>query len=129
MMFNPPKRTMLVVDDDRAILKVFSRIFEKNGYSVATAETGREAAEKLETHNYDAALLDLRLPDMSGADLLPRMREISPKMVKIIITGMPEDNSDEVERSGADAFLSKPVEPEFLLNVLDIKLREKKPKP
>jgi DNA-binding NtrC family response regulator len=118
---------MLVIDDDRAILKVFTRIFEKRGYSVSTAETGREAEKKLAEKNYDATLLDIRLPDMDGTDLLPLMQEIAPNMVKIVITGLAEaENYHEAGRKGADVFLSKPVEPEILLDVLDRKLKEKK---
>ncbi len=125
-MLVEPKRTTLLIDDDKAILKVFRRIFEKNGYAVATAETGKEAEEKLEQNEYDATLVDLRLPDMNGTDLLPVMQEIAPKMVKIVITGLPQlDTSCRIAEQEADAFLSKPVEPELLLKVLDRKLKEK----
>jgi len=117
---------MLLVDDDIAILKAFRRIFEKNGYSVATAETGKEAEEKLEKNGYDATLVDLRLPDMNGVDLLPFMQEIAPNMVKIVISGLPQlEKSCRIAEQKADAFLPKPVEPELLLKVLDRKLKEK----
>jgi DNA-binding NtrC family response regulator len=120
------KRNMLVIDDDRAILKVFSRIFEKNGYAVAVAETGKEAEEKIGKQNYDATLVDIRLPDMNGVDLLPIMQEISPKMVKIVMTGQTNaDYANRATQNGADAFLSKPVEPNVLLNILQKKLEEK----
>jgi two-component system nitrogen regulation response regulator GlnG len=119
---------MLLVDDDRAILRVFSKIFEKKGYAVAVAETGREAEEKLEKRGFDATVLDLRLPDMNGVDLLPLMHELAPEMVKVVLTGLPlSDNYCEVAKVGADALLSKPVDPGFLLDVLEQKLREKKP--
>ena len=105
---------------------MFSRIFERKGYFVATAETGKEAEEKLSKHDYDATLVDVRLPDMNGADLWPLMQEIAPKMVKIGITGLPTaESACQAAKNGADAFLSKPVEPEILLNVLEIKLKEK----
>jgi DNA-binding NtrC family response regulator len=80
---------MLVIDDDRAILRSFSRIFEKKGYFVSTAETGREAQEKLSKQTYDATLVDIKLSDMNGADLLPFMQEVAPNMVKIVISGLP----------------------------------------
>ncbi len=125
-MLIEPKPTMLVVDDDVAILRTFRRILEKNGYEVVTAETGKEAEAELEKHGYDGAVVDLRLPDMNGLDLLPRMQERDPKMVKIVLTGVT--NFDEVCRTArerADIFLEKPVQPETLLNVLKISIREK----
>jgi DNA-binding NtrC family response regulator len=121
------KRTMLVIDDDRAILRSFSRIFEKRGYFVSTAETGREAQEKLAKHYYDATLVDIRLPDINGADLLLHMQEIAPNMVKIVVTGSPAtDTAHQAAKNGADAFLSKPVQPEILIDVLESKLRERR---
>ena len=127
MILGKPKRSMLVVDDDKAILNVFSRIFERNGYVVATAESGKEAEEKLKKQNYDAALVDIRLPDMNGVDLLPEMQEKAPKMVKIVITSaLGNENVSKAAKTAADAFLSKPVEPGILLKVLEAKLEEKK---
>jgi|WetSurMetagenome_2_1015567.scaffolds.fasta_scaffold1072485_1 DNA-binding NtrC family response regulator len=121
------KRTMLVIDDDRAILRSFSRIFEKKGYFVSTAETGKEAQEKLSKQTYDATLVDIKLSDMNGADLLPFMREIAPNMVKIVISGLPSvEIAYQAAVNGADAFLSKPVHPEILFEVLDKKLKEKR---
>jgi DNA-binding NtrC family response regulator len=119
-------RSILIVDDDKSILRVFTRVLGRKGYCVSTAETGREAKEKLETNRYDAALIDVRLPDMEGTDLLPQMVETSPRMVKIVFTGLPTyENSCQVAMKKADAFLLKPVSPELLLNILDAKLREK----
>lgn len=120
------KRNMLVIDDDRAILHSFSRILEKNGYSVAIAETGKEAEEKLGKQGYVATLVDVKLPDMDGVDLLPFMQEVSPKMVKIVMTGTPSpDYARRAANNGADAFLSKPIEPGFLLSILKRKLEER----
>ena len=121
-----PKCTMLVVDDDRAILRVFKRILEKKGYSVDTAETGKEAKARLDNSRYDAALIDLRLPDMEGTDLLPRMQEVAPKMMRIVITGLPfADTVERADEAGADAFLQKPVKPEILLDVLEKGMQRK----
>jgi two-component system response regulator HydG len=120
------KRNMLIIDDDKAILRVFRRIFERNGYAVVTAETGKEAKEKLRNQGFDATLVDLRLPDMDGFDLLPHMQAVAPLMVKIVLTGSPLlRQNGEVEGKWADALLSKPVSPEVLLSLLDCKLKEK----
>jgi len=123
------KCSMLVIDDDLAILKSFKRILERNGYEVATAQTGKEAKAKLEKQGYDATLVDLKLPDMNGLDLLPGMEEKDPQMVKIVITGAARSDDDcQTAKRRADIFLAKPVQPETLLNVLKVKLKERKVK-
>jgi DNA-binding NtrC family response regulator len=118
------KRTIIIVDDDRSILRVFTRVLEKKGYIVTTAENGKDALNQIEHGSFDAALIDVRLPDMEGTTILPRIQETSPKTVKIVFTGSPDL---EVLGNGAnenmDAFLIKPVKPEVLLGILDEKIK------
>ena len=78
---------ILVIDDDREILKTFSAALKGLGYVVETAETGRDAIEKAKANFYNLALIDIRLPDMEGIELLTALAETTPKMVKIIVTG------------------------------------------
>ncbi|MCW4019032.1 MAG: response regulator [Candidatus Bathyarchaeota archaeon] len=68
MVLDKPNSRILVVDDDRTILNVFSRIFERNGYSVTGAESAKEAEEKLGNQDYDAVLVDVRLSGMNRVD-------------------------------------------------------------
>ncbi len=120
-------RTLLVIDDDISILRVFKRIFEKQGYDVVTASSGKEAKSRLVENSFDATLMDLTLPDMNGAELLPLMDKLAPNMVRIVISGLSaEENVSDIRKKGADAFLSKPVQPETLSSILEDKLREKK---
>ena len=113
---------MLIVDDDPSILNVFSRLFQKRGFSVTVAENGKQAIEKLKTGCFDVALIDFGLPDMEGAALFPLIQKSSPKTVKIMLTGKTY-LEDQVE--GVDAFIGKPVNPEKLLSVIDTKLKLK----
>lgn len=117
------KRSILVVDDDKGILQTFRRILERCGYEVDTAESGGEAISKANSRHFDLALLDLRLPDMTGTDILARAEEPLRTTAKIIITGFPslESGVTALER-GADAYLTKPVQPRELLTVIDDKL-------
>ncbi len=117
------KPTILIVDDDKAILHVFSKIFQRNGYIVTVAEKGKEAIEKIKTSRYDVALIDLGLPDMEGDKLCPLITDASPKTVKIILTGKT-DLQNSIE--GADVFIGKPVNPEKLLNIINTKLTAKR---
>jgi len=117
-------RNILVVDDDKSILNIFTRILQKQGYNVDTAETGQEAMEKLQTRKYDSALIDIKLPDTNGSDLLAKMHLTHPNMIKIAITGFPslEDATKVIDR-GAAAYLVKPIKPEELIRIISEKLK------
>jgi len=121
-----PKKTILVVDDDKSILRTFTRILQKNGYAIDAAETGREAIEKAEAKHYDLALVDVRLPDMDGTDLLAKMKNTLHDTIKIMITGFPSlESGIKALDEGADAYLVKPVKPEELLMLIEEKLKNK----
>jgi DNA-binding NtrC family response regulator len=116
-------KSVLVVDDDRAILRTFSRILQKAGFSTETADSGKEALEKIQTQTYDIAFIDMILGDSNGLDLLPKIEENSPKTVKIMITGADsKEKRSEACKKGANAYLTKPVNPETLLAVFKKKL-------
>ena len=116
-------KSVLVVDDDRAILRTFSRILQRAGFSTETAENGKEALEKIQSRTFDVALIDVVLGDSNGLDLLPKIEESSPKTVKIMITGTDStEKRNEACKNGADAYLTKPINPETLLNVFQEKL-------
>jgi two-component system response regulator HydG len=120
------KKTILVVDDDKSILRTFTRILQKSGYNIETAETGKEAIEKTENHHYDLALVDIRLPDMDGTDLLAKLKKQLQGTVKIMITGFPSlETGVKALDEGADAYLVKPVKPQELLVLLEEKLKKR----
>jgi DNA-binding response OmpR family regulator len=119
-------RTILVVDDDKSILRTFTRILQKNGYKIDTAETGKEAMEKAENKHYELALVDIRLPDMDGTELLAKIKRQLQNTVKIMITGFPSlESGVKALDEGADAYLVKPVKPEDLLMLIKEKLKSK----
>ena len=118
-------KSILVVDDDKTILRSLQAVLELEGYYVDTAESGQEAIEKSDSKLYNLALLDIKLPDMQGTDLLTKMHESMPKMMKIMVTGHPElENAVESLNMGADAYLMKPVSPRILLRTVKEKLTE-----
>jgi len=125
-----PKKRIIVIDDDKSILRTFARILLKNGYEVDVAETGKEAIEKSKKNNYDLALIDIRLPDMDGTDLLVKMKKTMPNVIKIMITGFPSlETGVKALDEGAEAYLVKPVKPEELLVLIEEKVNFKKRKP
>lgn len=110
---------ILVVDDDESIRKTISAILEERGYVVDTAENGKEAIEKSSANFYNLALIDIRLPDMEGTRLLEEIKETTPKMVKIIVTGYPSlQNAVTAVNRGADGYLLKPVNIDSLLETI-----------
>jgi len=119
------KKRILIVDDDKDILESLKAFLELKGYSVDTAETGGEAIEKSEAGVFNLALLDIKLPDMEGTELLIRIHGTTPRMMKIMLTGHATlENAVASVNLGADAYLLKPVNPKDLLRVVEEKLRE-----
>jgi DNA-binding NtrC family response regulator len=119
------KKSILVVDDDKAILKGLVGILQTKGYDVDTAESGAEAISKAKAKTYNLALLDIKLPDMEGTRLLIDLGKITPSMMKIMVTGYASlDNAIDSVNFGADAYLMKPVSPEKLLDTVASKLKE-----
>src|SRR2546422_10856001 len=112
-------KNILIVDDDRGILRSFKDILEPEGYSVDTAETALEAVEKCKAHPYNLAIIDIKLRDIEGTDLLARVHEILPRARKIMITGYPSlENAVDSVNFQADAYIIKPVSPENFLKVI-----------
>ena len=110
---------ILVVDDDKSIRQTLAAILEEEGYVVDTAENAREAIEKTNNGFYNLALVDIRLPDMDGTRLIASMKDTTPKMVKIIVTGYPSlQNAVEAVNNDADAYVFKPVNIEELLKTI-----------
>ncbi|MFB3888252.1 MAG: response regulator [Candidatus Bathyarchaeia archaeon] len=107
---------ILVIDDDENILKVISAILKDNGYDVDTASTGAEAVEKSQTQHFDLMLIDIRLPDMDGTEILTRVKDTTPKIRKVMVTGYPTlQNAVAAVNKGADAYVMKPFDVEKML--------------
>ena len=118
---------MLIVDDDLAILESTKAIVESAGYAAQTAETAREAIRKAKSDWFDVALLDIDLPDMQGTELLKRLQEIKPRMIKIMVTGSASlDNAIQCVNLEAKAYIVKPFHPDDLLQVIEEKLKERR---
>lgn len=119
------KGSILIVDDDKSILRVFARILQKQGYETDVAETGEEALRKISSRPFDLALIDVKLPDVDGVELLKRINTINSNMKKIIITGFASiENGIKALDNGSDAYLVKPVKPEELIRIIKEKLKE-----
>jgi two-component system response regulator HydG len=113
------KERILVTDDDPDIRDGCGQVLKRRGYDVYEAETGGELVKKLEKYEYDLILLDLKLPDANGLDLLKHVREKDPHVPVIMITAYGTiQNAVEAMRMGANDFLPKPFEPDELRMVV-----------
>ncbi|MGD0070791.1 MAG: response regulator [Candidatus Bathyarchaeia archaeon] len=115
---------ILVVDDDETIRNTIKAILEDEGYLVDSAATGSEAVQKTKKTAYNVALLDIRLPDMEGVELLKLMKDTVPRTRKIMVTGYPSmQNAIAALNKNADAYLVKPVDIAKLLNTVKEQLQ------
>ena len=113
------KDSILVVDDDHDFLGIIRQILGKKGYTVKTAPSAGEALSLLKEHFYNAAILDISLPDADGTELLSRVLELRPDIIAIMLTGHSSvRNAVQSLNRGAFAYLEKPVDPENLLSVI-----------
>ena len=115
---------IIIVDDDENIRKTMKTILEDEGYIVDLATTGNEAIEMTKEKTYNVALLDIRLPDMEGVELLKLMKNSVPRTRKIMVTGYPSmQNAISALNKNADAYLVKPVDVEKLLDTVKLQLQ------
>jgi len=124
-MDNPAR--ILIVDDDENIRKTLSAILKNEGYTVDVAQSGSEAIQKTKAAAYNVAVIDIRLPDIEGIELLSKLKDAVPKTRKIIVTGYPTlKNAVAAVNKKADGYLMKPVDVEQLLATIreQLKLQE-----
>ncbi|MCJ7430523.1 response regulator [Candidatus Bathyarchaeota archaeon] len=116
---------ILIVDDDESIRKVLVAVLEENEYVVDSAKDGKEAIEKTSRDFYNLALVDIRLPDIEGTKLIAKMKETTPRMRKIIITGYPSlQNAVDALNKGADAYIMKPFDMDKVLQTIKEQLEK-----
>lgn len=107
-MSDSPAR-VLVVDDEAAIQYAISKSLQKLGYAVDSAGTGEDALAFLKTQEYDVVLTDIRMPGISGVELLAQVREMYPDTSVVMMTGYADlDAAVESLRLGATDYLRKP---------------------
>lgn len=120
MNASPRKTRILLVDDEAGIRQGLRRFLQAKGFAVEEAETCRAAEEAYRRLPPDAAVLDHRLPDGSGLDLVPRLKELAPSAPLIVLTAHGSiELAVRAIQDGADQFLTKPVDLPALLVILE----------
>src|SRR5687767_13811535 len=102
---------LVVVDDEQGILDVVSRFAKRAGYEVVTCSGGREAMSQIQARHADLAMVDLRMPDVGGLEVLRAIRETNPQCQAVLMTGFATvDTAVEAIKLGAMDYLSKPLD-------------------
>ncbi len=114
-------KNVLIIDDDRLVSESLSKLFLKDGWRVDTCSNGRDGLDKATELSYDCVLLDVRMPDVNGTDVIAQLREFEERkridnQRVIIISGHADDNEAvKVFQSGAYHFIHKPFDNDVLL--------------
>jgi DNA-binding NtrC family response regulator len=117
---------IMVVDDEEAMRESLSAWLQKEGYRVTTAGSGPEALAKMARDPWDLLLMDIKMPDMDGLELLRLVRAEHPAIQVVMITGYGSiDTAVESMKLGASDYLLKPFDPEQLLLMIE-KIVERK---
>src|SRR6266550_2399588 len=113
-------RHVLIVDDERPVLMTLEALLKRHGYQVDTASTAAQGLKALKSKSPTLVLLDLRLPDADGLEMLDRIKNELPAVQVIILTAHDSlHNAIESIKRGAFHFISKPYAPEELLSLVE----------
>ncbi len=116
----PSKAKILVIDDEKIVLKSCDRILSAEGYEVQTVLTGSTGLQKLQEESFDIVLTDLMMPEISGMEILERIMESYPDIIIIMITGYSTvQTAVEAMKLGAYDYIPKPFTPEELIEAVD----------
>lgn len=110
------ERTLLLVDDEENIASALVRLLRRDGYKILRASSGKEGLELLLQNEVGVIISDQRMPGMSGAEFLSKVKELHPDTVRIMLSGYTDLNSvtDAINRGAIYKFLTKPWEDDLL---------------
>ena len=111
-----PSGHILIIDDEAGLRQTMARILLRAGFEVTTVASGKETLAIINQHTFDLVYLDIRMPDMSGLEVLKAVHEKFPELPVILFTAQPDLHSAvEALRRGAIDYLMKPLKPEVLV--------------
>ena len=121
------KFKILFVDDDSAIRSIVDKYLSKEGYKVSLAESGVEALKLLKDSKFDIVFTDFKMPGINGIELLSRIKEHSPEIEVIIVTGHGTlESAIKAMKTGSYDYLQKPFKLDLLKIIIDRIIEEKK---
>jgi DNA-binding NtrC family response regulator len=121
------KASILIVDDEEIVRRSHLRSLADSGCYTEAAEDGHKAIRVMEQHPFDVVLLDLRMPDLDGMDVLKTIKQRWPECEVVVITGYPTlETAKEAVRLGAQNYLAKPVGPDDVIRAADEAMTHKR---
>ena len=121
------KANILIVDDEEVVRLSHLRSLEGTDCNARAAEDGREALNVMEQHPFDVVLLDLRMPDLDGMDVLKTIKERWPDSEVVVITGYPSlETAKQAVQLGAYNYLAKPLGPNEVLKAANDAVNQKR---
>ncbi len=122
----PPENNVLITDDEVEYVRVLSKRLSKRGFEVTTAFSGSEGIRIARQKDFDVALVDLKMEDMDGLEVLKILKKMIPDIAVIILTGHGSaDAAREGLKLGASDYLSKPCDLEELIDAIQRVIRHK----
>ena len=116
---------ILVVDDEPEVCDALKVFFSLKNYAVETALDGHTAIMKTEEFNPHIVLLDIRMPEMGGIDVLKKIRNINPQIGIIMVTAVNDERiSQKTIQLGAYDYITKPINLQNLANVIMVKMKD-----
>jgi len=113
------KTKVLVVDDDRRMVKTIGDILKAKGYEADAAYTGEEAVEKVKSDNIDCVLMDIKMPGIDGVETLWLIKGISPELPVVLMSAYTtEEQVTEAKQLGAETVMTKPVDLQMVFSFL-----------
>lgn len=107
---------ILIIDDEPSLRQTMARILQRAGYEATTASNGKEGLGLIVEHRFDLVYLDIRMPDISGLELLRTIHAKFPELPVVLFTAQPDLNSAvEALRHGATDYLLKPLKPQSVI--------------
>lgn len=115
----PEKVSILIVDDDEDTLETLTDILQEKGFYTETAKTGKEALAKAEERFFNVVLLDIKLPDLTGIEVLQALNGKNQSTMSIMITANATvQNAVDANNFGASAYIMKPIDQETLFRAI-----------
>jgi len=115
---------ILVVDDEAVVVNSVRKTYERRGFVVESAFNSKDALSKAQSSKYHLVIVDMKLGNENGLDLIPKLKKVSPESAVIVLTGFASiESAVESVRRGADDYLAKPFTPEELYSITEKNLK------
>ena len=119
------KTKVLVVDDDRRMVRTMCDILKVKGYEASEAYTGKEAVEKVKSDHPDCVLMDIKMPGINGVEALQMIKGMAPDLPVVLMSAYTsEEQVKEAKALGAETVLTKPVDLEMVFSFLSLLKKE-----